>query len=1102
MYSVCTEEAVRPAARGRLSDQFGPASVRGAIRLALLVGSCLALSLLPARAEEAIIAPLGSDFRQAANEDPILGDIVWTNAIVQQNNSRYVEGVSVPQRILFVNIPPTVGNVHVLNLNHQANKGATIHAYDYLTSWDQAVAAANILEPPPPGLLADLSVDECGPGIGPQASTAVCNALSGGTNCITVALPDNMGTLLGDNIASSVANYELALGNRTMRICGTSTASAVTGASVTFDGYVGGTDQDATYTLSWTSDSPEVLIEVAGHLSVGPENAVGSGIGYGVGRGASAISGGPYHFRLTSLDGASLGSQDNQIKGADIRTPFCTADACLPGGKCDDGNACTGCVCDEAADACINDPASPGTACEFDGNLCSLDACDGTGACVTTGSVQCQAADPPCEGGEICNQLTGACESLADAPLSTSCQADSDLCTIDHCDGNGGCVTYDDVVCPAPTGPCDGGSTCEPSTGGCVPLPDPILGTSCERDGNLCTTDECNGSGACVTVGNVTCGGGATCEAGEQCDPATGQCVMLNDPPTGTPCEEDGDLCTIEQCDGNGACGVVDYVDCSALADQCNDAACDSATGNCVITPRAQGTTCERDGDLCTNDVCDGTGGCVYDGDVVCPGPTGACDGGQVCASQSGACVDLPDPSAGTTCDADNDLCTNDICDGSGSCVFMKDRICPGPTGPCDGGTMCNPTTGGCDQLPDPDSNTACEADGNLCTVDHCNGQGQCVQQSEIQCAAGNPPCDGGQECDPGTGGCVDVPDAPDGTPCEDGLYCNGTETCIAAVCTPGDPPCNDGAACTTDTCDEGTDTCDAVCDTPGITCPPNQTFECDGVGDFGTPTIDDTCSVDPLVECVEDVTPGKLPQERTILRTCTITNDCGNTASCEHTIVVEDTTPPVITCPPDLQFECDAIGDFLDPIVTDNCDNDPDVTIEVETIIGDCTPPTAAGVTVPPKLDITRTITATDGTATFNVATGNTGNVVQCTQHIQVFDTQPPTFPDCPSAVSGCLNEPLVFTPPVCTDTCGTCDVTCVRSDGQPLDAPVGSEGISISCSATDECLNVSALCVIAVDTAACSVPTVSEWGLVVLALLLLIGGKVFFGSRDALFA
>jgi hypothetical protein len=60
---------------------------------------------------------------------------------------------------------------------------------------------------------------------------------------------------------------------------------------------------------------------MAGHLAGGTDPTGQIGVGYGAGKGSSDISGGPYHFKLELLDGASLGSQDNQIKGADILLP-------------------------------------------------------------------------------------------------------------------------------------------------------------------------------------------------------------------------------------------------------------------------------------------------------------------------------------------------------------------------------------------------------------------------------------------------------------------------------------------------------------------------------------------------------------------------------------------------------------------------------------------------------------------------------------------------------------------------------------------------------------------------------------------------------------
>jgi len=47
---------------------------------------------------------------------------------------------------------------------------------------------------------------------------------------------------------------------------------------------------------------------------------------------------------------------------------------------------------------------------------------------------------------------------------------------------------------------------------------------------------------------------------------------------------------------------------------------------------------------------------------------------------------------------------------------------------------------------------------------------------------------------------------------CDDGLYCNGVETCVSNSCQAGTAPnCNDGVSCTTDSCNESTDSCNNV---------------------------------------------------------------------------------------------------------------------------------------------------------------------------------------------------------------------------------------------------------------------------------------------------
>jgi hypothetical protein len=58
----------------------------------------------------------------------------------------------------------------------------------------------------------------------------------------------------------------------------------------------------------------------------------------------------------------------------------------------------------------------------------------------------------------------------------------------------------------------------------------------------------------------------------------------------------------------------------------------------------------------------------------------------------------------------------------------------------------------------------------------------------------------GGTAGTAGAGGCGE---------CDDGLWCNGLETCVNDVCLPGTPPdCADAIPCTTDVCDEANNTC------------------------------------------------------------------------------------------------------------------------------------------------------------------------------------------------------------------------------------------------------------------------------------------------------
>ena len=208
------------------------------------------------------------------------------------------------------------------------------------------------------------------------------------------------------------------------------------------------------------------------------------------------------------------------------------------------------------------------------------------------------------------------------------------------------------------------------------------------------------------------------------------------------------------------------------------------------------------------------------------------CNGAETCVS--GTCQPGSDPCPGQLCDETGDVCVDCFgegdcddglyCNGAETCVS---GVCqPGTPPDCDDSIACttdscNETTDTCDNIPD---------DGLCDDGLFCNGAETC--DTELGCQAGSDPCPG-QYCNEAGDICYECETDPE---CDDGLFCNGAETCVSGICQPGTPPdCDDGVSCTDDSCNEDTDSCDhtannSLCD--------NGLF-CDGT---------ETC--DPLLDC------------------------------------------------------------------------------------------------------------------------------------------------------------------------------------------------------------------------------------------------------------
>ena len=105
---------------------------------------------------------------------------------------------------------------------------------------------------------------------------------------------------------------------------------------------------------------------------------------------------------------------------------------------------------------------------------------------------------------------------------------------------------------------------------------------------------------------------------------------------------------------------------------------------------------------------------------------------------------------------------------------------------------------------------------------------------------------------------CYDDPD------CDDDQYCNGAETCVDGSCQPGTPiDCNDDVACTVDSCNEETDSYDhtpddAACDN-GVYCDGAETCTAQlGCQPGADPYLGQVCDEDndQCIECLPKHSP------------------------------------------------------------------------------------------------------------------------------------------------------------------------------------------------------------------------------------------------------
>jgi hypothetical protein len=277
-------------------------------------------------------------------------------------------------------------------------------------------------------------------------------------------------------------------------------------------------------------------------------------------------------------------------------------------------------------------------------------------------------------------------------------------------------------------------------------------------------------------------------------------------------------------CDGLDLCDVRCRVRTCTTANPCANPVCDAVNGVCGTQPKADGTGCDADANVCT-----GVGTCSNGICRLTPGSALQCNDQNPCTGNPATGQDTCDPVTGcnnTPLDGPRAGCNDGLfCNGNELCVSGQ---CQSGSLPCPPPQMCNPQTEQCEG-PAPCQSAAQCNDGNPCTDDvcqggfcsnpassagtncddsnvcngvrTCNGSGICQQATPLTCADNNPCTTDG--CDPILG-CMFV--AVPGC-CTSAAQCNDGDACTADSCQPDNicahdaVTCDDGNACTTDAC-------------------------------------------------------------------------------------------------------------------------------------------------------------------------------------------------------------------------------------------------------------------------------------------------------------
>ena len=487
---------------------------------------------------------------------------------------------------------------------------------------------------------------------------------------------------------------------------------------------------------------------------------------------------------------------------------------------CNDFSACSSTsMCESGTCVTVN----PIDCNKYENDPCYIQSCDSEYGCLYEYN-----DGAPCDDDDLCTLDTTCLSGVCGQSTPKNCYNEY-FCGVSYCSPDYGCLFSMDndcrecvEDCDCPEHPCKKGY-CD--AGVCAYAIDDRALRGCD-DGEFCNGQERCEMGSCFLGKPPSCDDDNTCTE-DACSYDSNQCVHAY--VSNIPCENTDKCAREAQCDFEGHCLTTVTYDCDTTNPCRVSAGCQSETGACEYILLEDGVPCYSN-DLCSDRAECYHGQCVSVQDVDCTADTWCAPPG-VCDSTTGSCVysqileDYP-------CSDDNWCTLGDTCSATGKCT-------PGKYTPCDDilidnqcqARVCNTSDQSCGVVDlDGEPCSTGLATGPCSGADICSA-GRCVRTYNVDMIcreADLTGCDILDTCVEGNDYCPQDIRVPDGTSCQDDLFCY-SNVCQDGRCVVDQVrDCSAyNTECTEAYCDEVTQQCNYRNFPNGLSCTGTEFGQC-----------------------------------------------------------------------------------------------------------------------------------------------------------------------------------------------------------------------------------------------------------------------------------